>query len=77
MASRLQNGLKELGWNMWIESPTNQIFAIVPNDRRQKLTEICECEDWCAYDDTHTVVRFVTCFHTSEADVDGLLKALH
>ena len=76
MAARLQKGLMNLGWNMWIESPTNQIFAIVPNDRKQQLTEICECEDWCDYDDTHTVVRFVTCFHTSEADVDGFLEAL-
>lgn len=76
MAARLQNGLKELGWQIWVESPTNQIFAVVPNELKPGIDAVCEYEDWCVYDETHTVVRFVTCFQTSEADVDGLLAAL-
>lgn len=76
MAARLQKGLKELGWRLWVESPTNQVFAVVPNHIRPGIDTLCECEDWCAYDDRHTVVRFVTCFQTSQADVDGLLAEL-
>lgn len=76
MAARLQNGLKEMGWQIWVESPTNQIFAVVPNDVKPRIDAVCEYEDWCIYDENHTVVRFVTCFQTSEADVDGLLAAL-
>lgn len=76
MAKRLQEGLLNLGWQMWVESPTNQIFFVIPNGMKETLDAVCEYEDWCPYDQTHTVVRFVTCFHTSEADVDGLLEAL-
>ena len=76
MAARLQNGLKELGWKIWVESPTNQIFAVIPNEVKPKLEEVCEHETWCVYDEDHLVVRFVTCFQTTEADVDGLLAEL-
>lgn len=76
MAARLQKGLVEMGWQLWVESPTNQIFFVVPNELRAKIDEVCEYEDWCIYDDTHMVIRFVTCFQTSEEDVDGLLSAL-
>ena len=76
MAARLQNGLKEMGWQIWVESPTNQIFVVVPNDIKPRIDAVCEYEDWCIYDENHTVVRFVTCFQTSEADVDGLLSEL-
>ena len=37
---------------------------------------MCDCEVWCPYYESHTVIRFVTCFHTTQADVDGLLAAL-
>ena len=76
MAARLQDGLKAKGWPLWVESPTNQVFVIAPNDKKPLLDEVCDYEDWCPYDETHTVVRFVSCFHTSQADVDGLLAAL-
>ena len=76
MAARLQKGLKAKGWQLWVESPTNQVFVIAPNDKKPLLDEVCQYEDWCPYDADHTVVRFVCCFHTTEADVDGLLSAL-
>ena len=76
MAARLQNGLKAKGWKLWVESPTNQVFFVVPNDMKPQIDAVCQYEDWCPYDETHTVVRFVACFHTTEADVDGLLAAL-
>ena len=76
MAERLQKGLVDMGWQLWVESPTNQIFFVVPNELRAKIDEVCEYEDWCIYDDKQMVIRFVTCFNTTEADVDGLLDAL-
>jgi threonine aldolase len=76
MAMRLQDGLKAMGWRLWVESPTNQVFVVVPNEDKPKIEAVCHCEDWCPYDESHTVVRFVTCFQTSQEDVDGLLQAL-
>ena len=76
MAARLQDGLRAKGWTLWVDSPTNQVFAVVDNALKPQLDAVCDYEDWCPYDGSHTVVRFVTCFQTSQEDVDGLLAAL-
>lgn len=76
MAQYLQGGLKNLGLPMMVDSPTNQIFPIVPNDLLPKLDEICTYETWCKADESHTVVRFVTSFATTLSDADGMLKAV-
>ena len=77
MAARLQAGLKSLGWKLWVDSPTNQVFAVVDNATKAKLDTLCAYEDWClAQEPGHTVIRFVTCFATAPEDVDGFLAAL-
>ena len=76
MAARLQDGLRAKGWTLWVDSPTNQVFAVVDNALKPQLDAVCDYEDWCPYDGSRTVVRFVTCFQTSQEDVDGLLAAL-
>ena len=76
MAARLQTGLKSLGWTLMVDSPTNQIFPIVPNALKPALDRLCVYEEWCPgpTPDT-TVIRFVTCFATTSEDVDGFLAA--
>ena len=76
MAQYLQGGLKNLGLPMMVDSPTNQIFPIVPNDFLPKLDEVCTYETWCKADESHTVVRFVTSFATTLSAADGMLKAI-
>ena len=43
---------------------------------RPRLEQVCAFEDWCPFDAEHTVIRFVTCFHTTQEDVDALLSEL-
>lgn len=76
LAQRLQAGIRALGLPLMVESPTNQVFPIVENTLRLRLGRVCDFEDWEPYDADHTVIRFVTCFHTSQEDVDNLLEAL-
>ena len=77
MAARLQAGLKALGWTLWVDSPTNQVFAVVDAAAKARLDAICAYEEWCpAQAPGHTVIRLVTCFATAPEDVDGLLAAL-
>lgn len=76
MAQYLQGGLKNLGLPMMVDSPTNQIFPIVPNDLLPQLDKVCTYEVWCKADENHTVVRFVTSFATTLSDADGMLKAV-
>ncbi len=76
LAARLQDGLKALGWPLMVDSPTNQIFPVVPNSLLPRLEELCFFNTWCPMDEDHTVIRFVTFFATKQEDVDGLLSAL-
>ena len=75
MAARLQAGLKALGWELWVDSPTNQIFVVVDAARHAALREICAFEDWCPAPEGRTVIRLVTSFATAPEEVDGLLAA--
>jgi len=76
MAARLQSGLKAKGYTLWVESPTNQVFLVVPNALKPTFDSLCVYEDWCPYDEGHTVIRFVTSFGTQEEDVNSLLANL-
>ena len=77
MAARLQDGLRAKGWTLWVDSPTNQVFPIVPDSLKPQIDAVCHYEDWCPADGPgHTIIRFVTCFNTEKSDVDGLLAAL-
>lgn len=76
MASRLQQGLTDLGYSMMLRSPTNQIFPIFPDSLIPRLDELCRYEVWEKTDDTHTTVRLVTSFATQKEDVDALLQGL-
>lgn len=77
MAARLQAGLKAKGWPLWVESPTNQVFPIVPDSLKPAIEQVCHYETWGPADQAgHSIVRFVSSFGTEESDVDGLLSAL-
>ena len=77
MAKRLADGLAELGVQMLIDSPSNQIFPILPNDVIEQLRQQVSFEFWSAVSDTHSCIRFVTAWHTEKEEVDALLSLLN
>lgn len=74
MAMKLKKGLKEKGYQFSVDSPTNQQFVIVSNEKLKELKEkyAYECTD--KYDEDHTVIRLCTSWATKEENVDALLK---
>ncbi len=77
MAELLVEGLKAKGYQMWIESPTNQQFVVLENGRAQELLDNgVPFAFFDRYDDTHTVMRFCTCWATTKEDVEELLAML-
>ncbi len=76
MAAKLKNGLQDLGFEFFVDSPTNQIFPIIPNKLMPAIETLCKHEVWCKLDDDRTVVRFVTSFATKEKDVDEFIAYL-
>lgn len=76
LAARLQEGIKALGPPLLVDSPTNQVFVVVPDALLPALREVVTFEVWDKPDSGRTAIRFVTCFATTRQDVDGLLSAL-
>lgn len=67
MAAALKKGLKQRGYTFFRESPTNQQFVILENDRMEQIEKEVSVSFWERYDEDHTVVRFATSWATREA----------
>lgn len=76
LAARIQEALKKADYPLLFESPTNQVFAVLPKERVRALAEQVEFTVWEPCGQEHTVVRFVTSWATREEDVDALCALL-
>ena len=76
MAEKLKALFKERGIPLWLDSPTNQQFVELEDGKIEKLKEKVAFSFWEKTDETHAVIRFVTGWSTTEADLDALATAL-
>lgn len=76
LATRLRTGLKEFQIPMLVDSPTNQIFPVLPNALIETLSHDFSYEVWSKVDDDHTCIRLVTSWATTEEAVDAFLQAV-
>ncbi len=76
LAGRLTAGLRELGVPFLAESPSNQVFPILPNAVTEALAREAAFEVQQALDGERTCVRFVTAWDTGDEAVDQLLALL-
>ena len=76
MAMKLKQGFVDKGFKLFIDSPSNQQFFILPNAKIQSLKEIASFEMWGPEGEKETPVRFVTDWSTTEKDIDILLDNL-
>ncbi|MCR5157360.1 MAG: low specificity L-threonine aldolase [Butyrivibrio sp.] len=76
MAELLREGLKAKGYKLFLDSPTNQQFIIIDNDKLKELDENVGYSFWEKFDDSHTVIRLATDWATTREDIDTLMKYL-
>lgn len=76
LANKVENAFKEKGYKIFIESPTNQKFIILDDEKLKELEKSVTFGFWEKLDDTHTVIRFATSWATTESDVDRLIELL-
>jgi threonine aldolase len=75
-AQQLNAGLQALRIPMLIDSPSNQVFPILPHPVAEALQEEVSFEHWAKVDEGHDCIRFVTAWHTTEEEVTALLALL-
>lgn len=77
MAEQLKTIFAENGFQMLLDSPTNQQFVVLENELLAKLRREVEVSFWDTYDAEHSVVRFATSWSTTQEDIDALSKIIH
>lgn len=76
MAEKMKKIFIKHGYPLAIDSPTNQQFVVMDNDKIESLSEHVGFEFWEKYDDTHSVVRFVTSWATTNEAIEFLDRCL-
>lgn len=75
-ADRLKQALKEKNYQLLLDSPTNQIFVILEDEKLEELKKHVRYSFWEKFDDTHTVIRLATSWATAMEDVEKLIEIL-
>ena len=76
-ASMLRQGIADLGYFFYVDSPTNQQFPILPTQMIPTLAQKYTFSNMGKFDDTHTITRFCTNFATKEEDIASLLSDIY
>lgn len=74
MSQHMKEGLSKAGYRFFINSPTNQQFIIINNDKLRELKGKVSYSFWEKYDENHTVIRFATSWATKKEAVEELLE---
>ena len=75
-ARRLKQILEKHRVPLYLETPTNQQFAVLENGALERLREQVRVSYWSQADEDHTIVRFASSWSTTEADLEALDRAL-
>ena len=76
MAQQIQNTIKELNYELLIDSPTNQVFPILPNNILEKLKEKYDYTFWEKYDENKSIIRLCTSWATIPEKVTEFISDL-
>ena len=75
-AEELKKIFKGKGYRFYLESPTNQQFIILDNEKLAALKEKVKFSYWEPYDESQTVVRFATSWATTKEELQRLKEIL-
>ena len=76
MAEKLKAGLREKGYELYIDSPTNQQFIVADDALLARLSGQVAYGFWERLPDGRTVIRFATSWGTQPEEIDALLAFL-
>ncbi len=76
MAQKLALGIRECGYEFFVNSPTNQIFPVLPNTVIAELRKGYAFYTWKEIDNDSSCARLVTSWATKEEKVDEFIADL-
>jgi threonine aldolase len=76
MAAKLSSGIVSSGYALDAETPTNQVFPLLPDAVISALKQQFSFYVWRKAGNDHSVIRLVTSWATQEQQVDDFLARL-
>lgn len=76
LARKIADGFQARSYRLYLPSPTNQQFVVLPDAEYEKLSFRAQGEYWCRIDEQNSAYRFCTSWATTPAAVDRLLAAV-
>ena len=76
MAEKLRDMFLSRGYSLFIDSPTNQQFIIIEDEKLEELKKQVRYDYWERYDETRSVVRFATSWATTDEDLKRLAEII-
>lgn len=76
LAQKIRAALLEKGYELYVDSRTNQIFAWLADEDLKRIGEKAAISIWERRDDGKTLCRFCTSWVTREEDVDAVIALL-
>ena len=75
-ASRLREAFRAKGYEIYAESPTNQVFVALSAEQEAHLHTLTTFSEWERTADGRLVVRLATSWATKSEDIDELISKL-
>ena len=75
-ADRMRRLFVKAGWDLFIDSPTNQVFVELDDEIMERLSEEVEFCFWEKRGPGRTAVRFAASWAVTEEDIDRLEEAV-
>ena len=75
-AGRLKEMFRQRGYAFYLDSPTNQQFIVLSNEKAEELRQHVRFTVWEKSDERHTVARFCTSWATTDEELDELEKLI-
>ncbi len=77
MAGKIKTALKDMGYAFLVDSPTNQLFVIMPDEKIEELSEKYSLSYDHRIDDKTSCVRICTSWATKEENVEMLVEDIY
>ncbi|MBQ2373632.1 MAG: aminotransferase class I/II-fold pyridoxal phosphate-dependent enzyme [Alistipes sp.] len=75
-AARIKKALVERGYELYFDSPTNQVFVTLDAEQEARLRAATTFTEWERLADGRLVVRLATSWATRQEDVEKLIEKL-
>jgi len=73
LAMRIKKEMIAKGYRQYMDSPTNQQFFVISDEKLAQLEGLVVVDNWGAFDESSSIVRITTSWATTDEMVDYLL----